>query len=362
MKLAFVLFRYFPFGGLQRDCLRIARVALARGHTVHIFTMAWEGPSEPDLQVTLVPTHGLQNHTRILSFAKTLPVVLAPHHFDRVIGFNKLPGLDFYYAADTCFKARIKREHSLLIRLLPRYRTLLTLEKAIFKPTAKTHILLLCEKQKQEFIHWYNTPTKRLFLLPPGIARDRLNTDIPTSRSSENHQVLFIGSGFHTKGLDRAIEALAALPHALRQKTKLTVLGSDTPDVFIHQAKNLHLEKQVEFMGGRFDVPAFLQAADLLIHPARNENTGTVLLEALAAGVPVLTTEVCGYAHYVKKAKAGIVLDAPFRQKALNMALQNMLSSPDPLKLRHSALNFARTADIYSLPEHATDLIESLPL
>jgi hypothetical protein len=47
--------------------------------------------------------------------------------------------------------------------------------------------------------------------------------------------------------------------------------------------------------------PRFLLGADLLIHPAYNENTGTVLLEALVAGLPVLTTAVCGYAHYIAR-------------------------------------------------------------
>ena len=61
-------------------------------------------------------------------------------------------------------------------------------------------------------------------------------------------------------------------------------------------------------------MPAFLLAADLLLHPAYHENTGTILLEALVSGLPILTTDVCGYAHYVQEAKAGCVLTSPFQQ------------------------------------------------
>ena len=50
----------------------------------------------------------------------------------------------------------------------------------------------------------------------------------------------------------------------------------------------------------------FGDIADLLIHPAYNENTGTVLLEALVAGLPVLVSAVCGYAHYIAEADAGL--------------------------------------------------------
>ena len=64
----------------------------------------------------------------------------------------------------------------------------------------------------------------------------------------------------------------------------------------------------MQFLGGRSDVPRFLLGADLLIHPAYHENTGTALLEALVAGLPVLVTDVCGYAHYIAEADAGRVL------------------------------------------------------
>ena len=67
----------------------------------------------------------------------------------------------------------------------------------------------------------------------------------------------------------------------------------------------------VEFLKGRSDIPRFLLGADLLIHPAYNENTGTVLLEALVAGLPVLVTDVCGYAHYITDANCGRVVPSP---------------------------------------------------
>ena len=64
--------------------------------------------------------------------------------------------------------------------------------------------------------------------------------------------------------------------------------------MFKRLAKKLDLTHQVQFLGGRDDIPRFLFAADLLVHPAYNENTGTVLLEALVAGLPVVTTPTCG--------------------------------------------------------------------
>lgn len=359
MKLAFVLFRYFPFGGLQRDFLRIAEACLQRGHAVHVFTMAWEAPPHPALPVTLVPVKGLQNHTRIRAFIKALPAMLAGQSFDRIVGFNKMPGLDVYFAADSCFQAGVRATHGAWYRLLPRYRTFSACEKAVFEKTNHTRILLLCDRQREEFTHFYGTSPERFHLLPPGIARDRLVPSLPAPKTSAHRHILFVGSGFRTKGLDRAITALAALPPALRDHTRMSVIGSGDTSTFVRQVRRLGLENQIDFQGGRSDVPDFLREADLLIHPARRENTGTVLLEALASALPVLTTDVCGYARLIIEAGAGMVLASPFQQTELNKALQHMLTAETQQTWRQGAFNFAHRADIYSLPQEAARHIEA---
>src|SRR5439155_20334698 len=135
-----------------RDFLRIAEACRARGHTVHVFAMAWEGPAPDGLPLTLVPATGWQNHSRIRSFLRALPTALAQGTFDRIVGFNKMPGLDLYYAADTCFQHKARDQHGAWFRLTPRYRTLLACEKAVFAKEAKTRILSLSHAQQQAFI------------------------------------------------------------------------------------------------------------------------------------------------------------------------------------------------------------------
>ena len=99
--------------------------------------------------------------------------------------------------------------------------------------------------------------------------------------------------------------------------------------------------------------------AELLIHPAYNENTGTVLLEALVAGLPVLATAVCGYAHYIEEARGGRVVPEPFNQPMLDAMLAEMLADGAArAEWKANALAFAETADIYSNAERAADLIQ----
>jgi UDP-glucose:(heptosyl)LPS alpha-1,3-glucosyltransferase len=368
MKLAFCLFKYFPYGGLQRDFMRIAETCRQRGHRIHVYTMEWEGKIPPDFNLHLIAARGLQNHTRNKQFTRLVKRHLEKEKFDVVIGFNKMPYLDLYYAADVCYLARIHEKRGLYYRLLPRYRQLALFEEAVFGRGQATEILLISRNEQQKFIQHYQTEQKRLHLLPPGIAKDRIAPleaeDIRAQVRVANHiaeddiLLLLVGSGFKTKGLDRAILSLSSLPSTLKNRTHLFVIGKDQPDFFLKLAKRLQVDQQLHFLGGRNDVPHFLLASDLLLHPAYHENTGTVLLEAIVSGLPVLTVDCCGYAHYVTEAKAGVVLRSPFQQAELNEQLQKMILSSERTSWRQNGLSFAKDADIYSMPDKTADFIE----
>ena len=104
--------------------------------------------------------------------------------------------------------------------------------------------------------------------------------------------LLMIGSGFITKGVDRSLIAMAALPQSLLDRARLIVIGQDKPSAFRRMAGKLGLSNRVLILKGRDDIPRFLIGADLLVHPAYVENAGMVLLEAIVAGLPVIATDI----------------------------------------------------------------------
>lgn len=372
MQLAFCLYKYFPFGGLQRDFLRIALACQARGHDIRVYVLEWEGEVPPGFDLIKVPVSSMLNHRLYAKFTRWVEADLARRPVDRVVGFNKMPGLDVYYAADPCYEEKARTMRKSLYRYSPRYRHFSAYERAVFAPESHTEILMISTTQQPLFKKHYGTPSKRFHLLPPGIAPDRrapanaseLRVAARARFASEfklqsgDLLLVQIGSDFMRKGLDRSIEAMASLPEPLKRRTRLIALGADDPAPFMSQAARLGVGERVFMPGGRKDVPDFLLAADLLLHPARHENTGTVLLEALVAGLPVLASAACGYAHYITDADAGSVISEPFHQSAMNDTLAAMLSTPDALTCwQHNALVFADSADLYSLPERASDVI-----
>ena len=368
MQLAFTLFKYFPFGGLQRDFLRIALACQARGHAIRVYTLSWQGEVPPGFEVVTVPVKALTNPRRYEKFAAWVQADLARRPADRVVGFNKMPGLDVYYSADPCYEDKARTLRNPLYRLSGRYRHFSAYERAVFAPTSRTEILMISAQQQPLFEKHYGTPAARFHLLPPGISPDRrapanaagirAGFRAEFGLGSDDLLLVQIGSGFKTKGLDRSLKALTALPAELKARTRLIAIGQDEPRPFLKQIKQLGLESQVSILKGRDDIPRFLLGADLLIHPAYNENTGTVLLEALVAGLPVLTSAACGYAHYIEDADAGRVIPLPFEQRALDTVLATMLA--DGAARRQWSANglaFADRTDLYSLPERAADII-----
>lgn len=371
MRLLFPIFRYFPHGGLQSDMLRIAEAALRRGHEVTIATMAWQCEDAPPdgIVLNLFPARGLSNHARAKHFAAEIGAFAAAGRFDRVVGFNRLPGLDLYFAADNCFaKSAAARHPKWVLALLPRYRTFLALERAVFAPESKTRILCLTERQKREFVEVYGTQEARFTLLPPGISpahrRPENAEEVRAAKRAElgvapeETLLLEVGSGFRTKGVDRTLEAFAALPEELLRKTKLFIAGRESSRKFESLARRLNLAGRVTFGGGRDDVRELMLAADLLVHPARNEAAGNVLVEAIAAGTPVCCTENCGFSGYVAES-GGMVLPGPFDQAAFAAKLAELLSIPGRLDvMRQQCAEYGRNADFYRRPEAAVDAIE----
>lgn len=368
MQLAFCLYKYFPYGGLQRDFLRIALACQARGHAVRVYTLGWSGEVPEGFELVRVPVKALANTRRYAKFADWVAQDLRARPAARVVGFNKMPGLDFYYAADPCYEEKARTLRNPFYRLSARYRHFAAAERAVFAPPSRTRLLMISRIQQTLFEKYYGTPPERFHLLPPGIVRDRrAPPDAPQIRAAfraefgladDDLLLLQVGSDFKRKGLDRSLRALTKLPDELRGRTRLIAIGQDKPDAFLRRARELGLGERVSILPGRDDIPRFLLGADLFLHPAYHENTGTVLLEALVAGLPVLCTAVCGYAHYITEADGGLVIPEPFDQAEMDRLLQHALrDDAERRRWRANALAFAETADIYSSIERAADLI-----
>ncbi|MES2547979.1 MAG: glycosyltransferase family 4 protein [Pseudomonadota bacterium] len=352
MKFAFIIFKYFPFGGMQRDMLRTANELLKRGHTVEIFTMTWQGDVPADIQVHELPQKAWFNYQRYQQFIEASFAQINASQFDYVFGYNRMAGLDAHFAADPCFIERAHKQRNFLYRLLPRFKWFAACEKAVFSADVVTEILAVSLTEKPHFQHWYGTQSERFHYIPPFLSPQRFVLQDKTAMrahlrdafgfAANDFVFLLTGSGFAMKGLDRAISALAALPENVRASTRLVAVGQDNPSQFQKMAKKLGIANHVVISKGRPDIPQLMQGADVCIHPAYRENTGLVILEGMASGAPMLVTASCGYAHHVADADAGIVTASPFDQAVFNQQFLQMIQTDKKAKWSQNGLSYVQ--------------------
>jgi len=97
------------------------------------------------------------------------------------------------------------------------------------------------------------------------------------------------------------------------------------------------------------------------VHPAYAEAGGMVLIEAIVAGLPALATDVCGYASYIERADAGLVVPTPFVESTFVNLLARMLRDDEArIRWRANGIAFGRYEDLYSLPDRAAAIVAGM--
>jgi len=368
MRVAFAIFKFFPHGGAARDLSKIVSTCRERGHDVRIYALEWQGPRLEGVDTVVLKAPGIRSHVRQRRFARRLVDHLAVHPVDLVVGMNKMPGLDVYYAADSCFEAKARTQRHWAYRLSSRYRHYAEFEHAVFGESSRTRILTIAPDQDIAFKAVYRTPGHRFHLLPPGIEPDRGRASPEAGRALRREfgvpdtdiLLLFVGSGFVKKGLDRVLRGVAALPIPVRDRVRLFVVGDDKARRFQRLARRLRIAARVRFVGGRDDVAAWLQASDALALPAYDEAAGMVILEAAGAGVPVVATANCGYAPILREAKAGIVTPVPFDQTRFNADLERLLTANERQLMSRRGRQLATNESLYAMPSGAVEVLETV--
>lgn len=344
MKVGLFLHRYFPFGGQQRDFLGVAQALIAGGHVPEVFVM---DKTEPIPLPDEVPIHRIRCHAwtnagQAKEFSQKASSLADRLGVNVRLGFVKMQGLDYYFCADPCLKAKVSSWKA----RLPRYYTYLQLEASTFQRDGTTRYFALADEQVEAYAKCYGIDRQRFEVLLPNLHPSLQNG---SSKRNPGIRVLFVGSDFRRKGLDRLLTACASVD--VRQcdiQPEIIIVGKGEVPPELRQ----RCEKsgwKVCAVGPQLDVRPFYTTSSVLIHPARSEPGGLVLLEAMSQGLPVIATDVCGYARFVRDANAGWVLSEASVEESLLKVLQEILSSTVMLTQKGTnALSYVHTRDFFS--------------
>ena len=367
MKIALAIFKYFPHGGLQRDFMRIAKELLKRGHEVTVFTRSFEGDCPEGLKVEYLKVKSLTNHGKGAEFGKLFNKAAAG--FDVKFAFNRIPGAEFYFAADNCIMSEALNSYpEWFLKVSPRHRAILAQERSVMAEGSGTKIFYIAEKQKKDFQKFYRTEEERFFYLPPGLNESCFRSEDAEVRRQKKRAALalaeddillvLVGSFFEGKGADRLLTAVAALPPHLKARCRVAIVGSMSRKPCEKLCRRLGVPLTSLIMpGATEDVPDWLLAADLMVHPARKEAAGSVIVEALAAGLPVIASSECGFAPFAAEA-GGCALSFPFEQSELNRTLEGFLEGEKLAQLKKDAIAYGAKADFRRRASAAVDVLE----
>ena len=368
MRLALCLFNYDSYGGLSKDFIAIANEAVTRGHMVDVYTQSWQGVEPKGLNIHIICPRSWTSHGRSKRFASLAIAAMTARGYDCLLGFNRMPGLDYYFCADSSFIQKARSNHGALYQLTWRYRTFAWLERGVFSQDAKTKVFNLAPALKAEYQGVHGIAGERFIDVPPmvdimALDKARENTDTLAFRRVWNIErdellMLMVGSSFNTKGVDRSIKAFASLSSEQQKRSRLVIVGQGKRAPLQRLAKTEGVEDRVVFIGASDQVFCWMLSADLLLHPSRVEAAGGVIVEALACGLPVLATDSCGFAFHLVQAEAGLLIaNSPYRQGVFDELLQRALAQRGAW-----SINAKRYALATSLDGRAQKILEELEL
>jgi UDP-glucose:(heptosyl)LPS alpha-1,3-glucosyltransferase len=213
------------------------------------------------------------------------------------------------------------------------YRLLTSLERRIYRDSRVT--LAAVSKRTAGLLKQY-FQRDDVSIIPNGVDTNQFSMDARIARRAqarkrrgfrdEDFVLLLIGNDWHNKGLLAILEAMAALPSL---PLRLLVVGDDAADFFRARAAKLGLLERCRWEASSPDVLDFYAAADVYVSPSREDSFGLPVAEAMACGLPVITSTCAGIADYVHDGIDGFVLREPRDAQALARLVEGLQAHPD---------------------------------
>jgi UDP-glucose:(heptosyl)LPS alpha-1,3-glucosyltransferase len=362
MKIALGMRDFSPEkGGAERSMAELMEFFATSGHEVHIFSHRF-GKVSNSFFLHRVPVIPFPKSLRALSFAWRCHHMLKKEDFDVVIGVGNTFQADLLQPRGgvhwSWFWKSLQAYENPLIWLAKFLGRVLSpkqwahgiIEDAPYKKALK--VVAISEMVKRDIVDHYRIPDKRIDVVYTGIdtrfkpRMRKLREEVKRQYaiSPDDFVILFSAHNFRLKGLKYLIQAVAQVKREKKQ-VKLLVLGRDKKNLYERLAHKLGCKEEVIFAGGVKDTEKYYSAADILVHPTFYDSFARVVLEALASGLPVITTRYAGAGWIISEGEEGFVLEDP---RDVEDLAEKILYFVDPMRLQKASTAARRLAQQYS--------------
>jgi UDP-glucose:(heptosyl)LPS alpha-1,3-glucosyltransferase len=326
MRIALLTRRFDSAGGgTERDLIVTAEGLRAAGHQVTIFADEIRGAAS-DWEVRRVGAGPrLGRAVSLLRFAWTAAPAARRDGADMVLSFARCAGADVMRSGGGAHVSYLRAARkwrgalgAFAMRISPYHRIQMLVERQAFHSPGLKRVIAVSNFVADDLIREFGIVPEKTITIYNGVDLDRFR---PAGDSSERDTirqkfgvpasaplVVFVGNGFARKGLGFLIEAWPLVAGG----AFLLVVGADRQsDKFARQARALNVGARVVFAGTQPNVEAILRAADSFAMPSLFEPFGNVVMEAMASGLPAMTSAFSGVAEVIPASMRGFRVENP---------------------------------------------------
>jgi UDP-glucose:(heptosyl)LPS alpha-1,3-glucosyltransferase len=345
LKIAILLDKFLPSRGGERYFSFLCEELARRGHDVHLFATEAEAVASPAYRIHKIPVWKYPRWLRTLSLWRYGSGTLTRQGFDIVHAVAQACAATVLNPHGGVERAYLKQEFASIsnpaycaYKLLTRYLSVrhyleIGLQKRLYAPGGGVrHVIAISEMVKADIINYYAYPADRI-----SVVFNSVDLDLFHPRNREVYRaekraelgvgekvilLLFAGNNFRLKGIETLIRALALLTGQFPAlHFRLLVAGRGRPRRYRRLMKKLGISARVMFTGPLLSMAPYYAAADIYVHPTFYDSCSLTVLEALAAGLPVVTTRFNGAAQVIASKEGGMVIDDPADAHALAAAV-----------------------------------------
>ena len=353
-------------GGAERYMVDLCTRMVEEGYEVHVYA---ERQDEEDARIHFhsIKVISFPKSLRLLSFAVRATKEMESGNYDITFGVGNTLKADILQPHGGVHWAwfwRSLRAHDnpilWMIKILGRIFSLKQwtggwIQDAPYRKKSLQKIIAISGMVKQDMMHWYQIPEEKITVVYNGVdiehfhPRNRQYREEIRKRhgiGGDERVILFVSNNFRMKGLGFLIKALAKIKKKDHPPFKLLILGRDHQDSYLRLAREKGIFEEVVFAGSTNEPEKYYGASDFLVHPTFYDACSLTVLEALASGLPVITTQSNGASGIITQGQEGFVISDPRDDQVLVEKISFFL---DREKVERASIAARQLAESYSL-------------
>lgn len=346
MRIALSYIRSAPDGGIEKFLATSASWLASHGHDVTVLCREQVGSLPQNVRVHKLGGFGFGSAGKVRAFAQAVETHLRQERYDVVLGLGKTWTQDVLRLGGGLHRVFLQRTSTAEDPLRALDKISLAIEERAFSRPELRGVIANSEMVRREVLLHFPAVRDRISVIYNGVDCARYDRQAHAASAAvlrrelgfaeRDTTFLFLGNGFQRKGLKETLDATAVVA-ARFTNTRLLIAGDDA-DIALYreQAQKLKIGQRVVFLGTRKDAPACYAAADVFVLPTLYDPFANATLEALASGLPVITTDRNGGSEVITEGVNGAVVSKDAGVEALAEAMC-LWSEPDRLRVSRDA-------------------------